>query len=376
MTKTLTRRRFIRDCAAFGLGCWATAGIPRVFAGGEGKSEPAAGPLKEAAFWEPAGKGKVRCTTCPNLCERGEGEITRCKTRINKGGKLYSLTYAKPCLLHADPLAKNPLYHVDIGATAIGTATAGCNLSCAYCQNWDISQCGPDKTKNMDLSPGDLVADVKSRGLRWITFSYTEPVAYVEYALDVATLAHQKGVKIAIATAGYICDKPLAELIKHTDAFSVTFKGNSEQFYRDVCGCGVDAVRNSITAIARSGKWMEIATLIIPGRNDGDSDIKSMARFIAGLNRNIPVHYLRFAPAYHMANLPPTPQRTLETAHKIARQEGLKFVYIDLPGHEASATYCSSCGKSLVERSGFTIVQNRLKNGSCPYCSQRLPGIV
>lgn len=374
---TISRRDFIRDCAVYGLGISALVSLGGT-ANGDEKAPPvpiATNSLAEAMFWEPLQGGRVRCMTCPNMCERGEGGITRCNTRINKGGKLYTMTYGKPCYLHEDPLAKNPLYHVDLDAGAIGVATAGCNLTCKYCQNWDISQVGPSKTKNMAASPDELLKSVRDRNLHWITFSYTEPVAYIEYAIDAAKLAKKNGVRIAMSTAGFICDKPLAELIKYTDAFSVTFKGNTDQFYRDVCGCRVEDVKSSITAISKANKWMEVAVLIVPGLNDGSDNIRAMMRFLATLNRNIPVHFLRFAPAYKLANLPPTPVKTLETAHAMARKEGLNFVYIDLPGHESANTYCPNCGKMLIERAGFTILKNHLKKGDCPFCSRHIPGM-
>jgi len=326
-------------------------------------------------FWEAVDDGTVKCTTCPNFCRRGEGGITQCKTRINRGGKLYSLTYDSPCLIREDPLAKNPLYHATPGASAIGVATAGCNLSCKYCQNWEISQVGPRGTKNMDVTADELVGKARDRGLEWITFSYTEPVAYLEYAIDVARAARKHGVKIAIATAGYICPGPLAELARHTDAFSVTLKGYTEKFYREVCGCGLRDVQRAISTIARSGKWMEVATLIVPGLNDDADGLRAIARFVARAGRDIPLHFLRFSPAYKLRNLPPTPLKTLETARAAALEEGLRYVYIDLSGHSAANTVCPACGTALIERAGFTVIRNNLKYGGCPRCSRRIPGL-
>jgi len=330
--------------------------------------------LREAAFWEPLPDGRVRCKTCPNLCERGDGEVTLCKTRVNRNGRLYTLTYGKPCVLVVDPLSKNPLYHVDPGQSAIGTATAGCNLVCKYCQNWDIAQVGPWRTKNMDATPQQLVAKVKDRGLRWLTFSYTEPVACLEYALETARLARQSGIRIAVCTAGYICDEPLQELMKYTDAFSVTLKGYTETFYREVCGCALDDVWQTIRTIARSKRWMEVAVLIVPGMNDEDQGFRSIARSLARLDPDIPLHFLRFSPAYKLKNLQPTPLKTLERAHAVAVQEGVKHAYLDLSGHRASATYCSRCKQALITRAGFAVIRNDLRRGCCPTCRTRLPG--
>ena len=335
--------------------------------------------MKEAMFWEPLGDGRAKCLTCPNYCVRGEGQAGRCSTRYNKSGKYYTLTYGKPCLIQEDPIAKNPLYHMEPGSKAIGVATAGCNLTCKYCQNWEISQVGPWKTRNMDVSPESLIQKVKDRGLKWITFSYTEPVVYLEYAIDTAKLAKKSGIKIAICSDGYICTDPLKELINNIDAFSVTFKGYTEEFYQDVCGCGMSSVIKTITAIAASGKWMEVVNLIVPGLNDEEQGIKFIAKTVVALNKNIPLHFLRFAPAYKLQNLAPTPVGTLEKARSIALNEGLKFVYVDLSGHEGANTYCPRCKNLLIERSAFAVVQNNLKvglkgDGRCPKCSYVIPG--
>jgi pyruvate formate lyase activating enzyme len=333
-------------------------------------------PQREALFWEPVEGGKARCLTCPNRCLREEGGVTACHTRINRGGKLLTLTYGRPCEINQDSLAKNPLYHVDPGAEAIGIATAGCNLTCKYCQNFAISQVGPDQTKNFDLTPEQVAQKAAERKLKWITFSYTEPVAYLEYLVDTAKAASKAGLRVAAATAGFICEEPLKELIRHVDAFSVTLKGYTPEFYRDVCGCNLDDVQKSIATIAASGKWMEVVTLIVPGMNDEDKGIQWIARAVAKVNRDIPLHFLRFEPQYKLKHLPRTPIATLEKARELALKEGLNYVYLDLSGHQASNTACARCGKVLIERAaGFSVIANRVRNGKCPQCSTRIPGL-
>jgi len=331
--------------------------------------------LHEARYWDSLPDGKIQCKLCPNGCVLSNNELSRCHARMPKNNKLYTLGYGKLCVLVEDPLAKNPLFHVAPGANAIGCATAGCNLTCSYCQNWEFSQTSPLKTRNINLTPAELVQKTMERKLKWITFSYTEPVVYYEYLIDTARIAHENGVKIAVATAGSICPEPLQELIKHTDAFSVTLKGYSEEFYQQVCGCKLKDVHATIKTIAQSGVWLEIATLIVPGMNDAPEGIKSIARFIAEINPKIPLHFLRFYPAYKLRNLQPTPLLTLERAHAIATAEKLQYVYIDLPGHQASATYCPKCKHLLVERAGFTILKNLLRNKKCPQCSYPVPGL-
>lgn len=367
----LSRRSFIWTCTGCALGAaapaWAaTSPTARTI------SPPP--PQREAMFWEKTDSG-IACTTCPNHCAPEEGGTSLCRTRTNRGGKLYTMTYGRPCLIVKDPIAKNPLYHVDPGADAIGVATAGCNLTCKYCQNWEISQVGPDRTKNINLSPAEVVAKAVERKLKWITFSYTEPVAYLEYALDTAKLAQEKGLKVAVATAGFISEPALNELIKHTTAFSVTLKGYTDEFYKEVCGCSMSQVWKSIDALSAARKWFEVVTLIVPGLNDSESGLKSLASRLAGINRDIPLHFLRFAPAYKLKHLQQTPVQTLERARNNALQAGLKFVYIDLPGHEAANTNCPSCRDLLVERSGFAVLRNTLRGGKCPRCSAAIPGL-
>lgn len=373
MSIIYSRREFIRACAVCGLGFATGARI----AGAQRAPPPEnqAAPLHEAYCWEPLANGRTRCTTCPNGCERAEGEITRCRARINQGGKLCSRTYGKPCVIYIDPLAKNPLYHVNPGHNALATATAGCNLSCRYCQNWEISQVGPDKTRNMDLPPSALVAEACERGLKWLTFSYTEVAAYYEYAVDAARVARSRGLKVAMVTAGFINPKPLSRLIEVSDAFSITLKGDAA-FYRDICGGNLDDVWRSIKTVAQSGKWMEVVNLVVPGLNDEESGLRNIARSLAQLNPDIPLHFLRFAPAYKLKLLPSTPLRTLEKARDAARREGLHFVYLsNLPGHSGANTYCPACARLLVERVGFKILNNHVTAGRCPACKCKIPGL-
>jgi pyruvate formate lyase activating enzyme len=178
-----------------------------------------------------------------------------------------------------------------------------------------------------------------------------------------------------VATAGYIDQAPLKQLMRHTDAFSVTLKGFTEKFYKEVCGCGLKEVQAALQTIARSKTWVEVVTLVVPGLNDREADLRALARFVARTGKDIPLHFLRFAPAYKLKNLPPTPRRTLEKAHALAVKEGLRYVYIDLSGHRAANTYCPKCGRPVIERAGFTVIRKRLRNGRCAACSYRIPGI-
>ena len=365
--RAMSRRSFLR-CAALCGGC-AAAGV---------FGAPAKAPVegREATYWESMPDGATRCLLCPNLCRRTSGQTGQCRTRTNRGGRWHTLTYGNPCVIHEDPLTKNPLYHVDPGASAIGVATAGCNLSCKYCQNWDISQVGPDRTQNMALSPVELVAKVKDRGLKWLTYSYTEPVVYYEYAMEAARLARREGMRVAAVTAGYIRPEPLAAMIKAVDAFSITLKGHDEAFYREVCGCSMQDVLRTLQAVAASSCWLEVVYLAVPGLNDSAEACRTIAGHVAKLGREVPLHILRFSPAYKLGNLPRTPLQTMERARDVARASGLKYVYLDLPGHADANTVCPRCGKTLIERAGFAVVSNRVRNKSCPSCSTRIPGLL
>jgi pyruvate formate lyase activating enzyme len=378
MMNPVTRRQFLGRCACGGLGAALGAWGPVLAAAQDRRAARWAldEDLREAIFWEPLEDGRVRCLTCPNECVREEGGVTACRTRINRGGKLYSLTHGRPCVVFQDPLEKNPLYHVTPGQEALGVGTAGCNLRCLYCQNWEFSQYGPWETRNMDLPPEALVERAQSRGLKWITFSYTEPVACLEYALDVARLATRSGLRCAVVTAGFINPKPLEALIECGAAFSVTLKGYDDRFYRDVIACPRDSVWQTIRTIARSGRWLEVVNLIVPTMNDDPIGIRSIARSLAQLDPDIPLHFLRFAPAYKLRHLPPTPRETLEQARDAAQKEGLRYVYLaNLPGHEGASTLCPSCRRVLIERVGFKVLRNDVRGGRCPACHARVPGV-
>jgi pyruvate formate lyase activating enzyme len=372
-----SRREFLRCAMAGGAGCVLGAGWPgAVRAAGAADVIATDDPwFREARFWESLPGGRARCLLCPNLCERGEGEVSRCHSRIVRGGRFQTMTYGNLCLINEDSLAKNPLFHVQPGASAIGVAAAGCNLVCRYCQNWDVSQVGPRETKILRLSPGELVAKATQRGLKWLTFSYTEPVVYFEYAVDAARLARQKGLKVAVVTAAHIRPDPLAELARHADAFSVTLKGHTESFYREICGGSLEDVRRSLGALVRLGKWVEVVNLVVPGLNDTTEAFEAVAAEVLRLGRGVPLHFLRFAPAFKLRNLPPTPVSSLDRAHAAAVKAGLKFVYVDLPGHAAANTTCPNCGQVVIERAGFAVLQNRLKGARCPKCSYHLPGL-
>ena len=374
MSPRLSRREFIGRCALGGLGAALGCVWPAAARAASPRDIPDSA-LKEAAFWKSLPGGVVRCLTCPNECTRDEGEVSLCRTRINRGGRLYTLTFGKPCVVFQDPLEKNPLCHVEPGSQSLGIGTAGCNLACKYCQNWSFSQAGPWETRNLDLPPDGIVKRAKDRNLDWITFSYTEPVAYLEYALETAKLAKSAGLKVAMVTAAYIHPAPLEELIRHVDAFSVTLKGYTDVFYHDVVGGSLEVVWQNIATLVKARRWVEVVTLVVPTMNDDEKGLRSIARALARLSPDVPLHFERFSPAYKLQNLPPTPISTLEKARDMARQEGLRYVYLaNVPGHAAASTYCPKCNRRLIERVNFMVLSNELRHGACPSCGHVVPG--
>jgi len=373
----LTRRGFLRTCVTCSSGALFAPALSHsaaAKAGGDPRKLPVS-ELREASYWEPVEGGGVRCLICPNQCEPVEGEVTLCNTRMNRGGKLYTLTFGLPCVLNTDPLQKNPLYHVEPSSKALGVATAGCNLRCSYCQNWDISQVGPWKTKNMDVPPAELIRLARERDLNWITFSYTEPVAYYEYAIEIAELAKKAGMKVAVVTAGMISPRPLVKLVRRADAFSITLKGAKTSFYRDVCGSELKDVWRAIRMVAASGRWFEVVHLIVPTLNDSEKETRKIARMLASVDEGIPLHFLRFYPSFKLKHLPRAPIKLLENARAAALDEGLKFAYLDLPGHAGANTYCPRCGELLLERTGFAVLSNRIERGRCHKCREKIPGL-
>jgi len=331
--------------------------------------------LKEASYYHRTGKGTLVCNLCPNECSISDGALSSCRTRLNRHGKLYTLSYDSLAAIHKDPIGKGPLYHFLPGASALSVATAGCNLRCLYCQNWSSPRIPPRKVRKIDISQEDIIKKALRNGCRAITFTYTEPVAYYEYMIDIARRAKSAGLATHMATAAYINKEPLEELCRHMDAATVALKGFNDPFYKKICGCPITPVLDAIVTMKRAGVWLEIATCIVPTLNDNAYELKRMARWIRdSLGADTPFHLVRFLPEYRLANLPPTPTSVMEDLRKTALDEGLRYVYIsNMPGHEGNNTYCPSCGKAVITRLGFKLISNYLKRGRCPNCGAPIP---
>jgi len=334
--------------------------------------------LKEAMFYEklPA-SNSVSCKLCPRKCILKDGQTGYCESRKNIGGKLYSLVYGKPVSIALDPIEKKPVFHAWPGTTSFSFATAGCNLRCIHCQNWQIAQVKPDSLKAYDISAEQMVEEAVKSGAKSISFTYNEPTVYYEYMLDVAKIAKKRGIKTVWVTSGYINPEPLQLLADYLDVARIDLKGFSEDFYQKLAGASLEPVLQTLKIAKEKKLHIEVINLIIPTYNDNPDEIKAMCLWIKeNLGPDTPLHFTRFFPNYKLTNLPPTPVATLEKARKIAMDCGLNFVYIgNVPGHDAENTYCPKCRKLLIKRVGYTIVENNIKNGRCKFCSRKIPGL-
>jgi len=333
--------------------------------------------LHKAEYWKKAGKGLVECLLCPRRCVIRDGKRGFCQSRINKGGKLYSLTYGRPVALAMDPIEKKPLFHVTPGEQVLSIATAGCNMRCLFCQNWRISQTPPDEARSIKMSPREVVEDALEKGSRWVVYTYTEPTVFYEYMLDICREAKKEGLKNAMHSCGYINPAPLKKLLKYMDAANIDLKGFNADFYRKMGSFAeIEAVLKTLKIIKKSGVWLEITNLVIPGQNDSPDDIKRMCEWIKKeLGPDVPLHFSRFYPSYRLKNLPPTPAETLKNARAIALEAGLMYVYIgNAPEISAEDTLCPGCGKTVVKRTGYRVRSNIIKDGKCPFCGRKIEG--
>ena len=330
----------------------------------------------EARHYTKLEGGGIECGICPRRCRVTDLERGYCGTRENRNDVYYTLVYGLPCSVNIDPIEKKPFFHFHPGTDAFSLATAGCNVNCKCCQNWEISQSRPEQTDNIELPPKDIIAVCRERKVSTIAYTYSEPVIFYEYMYDTAELGHKDGIKSVIVTGGYIQKDPLAALLKQLDAVKVDLKAIREEYYRDYVDGELKPVLDALLQIKDSGVWLELVYLIIPTLNDTDAEFTELARWIAAnLGRDVPLHFSRFHPQYLLKDLPMTPQQTLQRAHDISKAEGLDFVYLgNLPGHPAESTYCPACGKMLIERQGYYTKIVNLKGSACGACGREIPG--
>ena len=335
-------------------------------------------PAKEAMFWESLPENRVRCLLCPKSCVVAEGQRGFCRVRENRNGRYMTLVYGSPCAIHPhDPIEKKPFFHVFPGTRAFSMATTGCNMTCTFCQNWEIAQISPEAAPGTPLSPEQAAARAKASGARTMAYTYNEPTIFYEYMLDCARAGLEQGIDSVIVSNGFIEAQPQRELFPHVKAIKIDFKAFSSDFYRNVCSAELQPVLETLKRLAGSGVWFEIVTLLIPGLNDSSDEIKRMTEWIVKeVGSNVPLHFSRFHPAYKLRNLPSTPLETLLRARTQAKAQGCNYVYIgNAPGQEGQNTFCHNCSALLIERYGYRIIANALVAGACPACKTAIPGV-
>jgi pyruvate formate lyase activating enzyme len=331
----------------------------------------------EARFYDKLPYKKIKCKLCPRECVIDDRERGYCGVRENRGGTYYSLVYARVCAAHVDPIEKKPLFHFLPGTMAFSVATAGCNVNCKMCQNWDISQSRPEQLNSTYLPPKRLAGLARQYQCPSIAYTYSEPVVFCEYVLDSAEAGRDAGVKSVVVSGGYIQEEPLKQMCRRVDAIKIDLKGFTEKYYGQVVHGELKPVLNALVSIRKQGVWNEVVYLVIPTLNDSDAEFRGLAGWVkAELGPDVPLHFSRFHPDYLLKNLPPTPVATLERAKAICDAEGLHYVYIgNVPGHPAESTWCPNCRRAVVERAGFTVRAMHLDKGKCRFCHQTIPGI-
>jgi pyruvate formate lyase activating enzyme len=320
--------------------------------------------------------GHVKCELCPHGCVISEGHRGQCRVRENRNGKLYTLVYGNPCAAHIDPIEKKPLFHFYPTTRALSIATAGCNLTCLYCQNWTISQAHPEDVEVTDWPPEQVAELAVANRCPVIAYTYSEPTVFYEYMVDTAAVGRQSGIKSAVISAGYISPEPLRALCQVVDAVKIDLKGFNEDFYRQVCGAELEGVLGAIETIHNQGVHLEIVNLVVPTLNDKTDELRALADWVVQtVGPDVPLHFSRFHPQYKLTNLPATPLEKLNEARDAALAAGCRFVYLgNVPGHPGSNTYCPRCGELLIGRLGFWVQEYHLTEGACGYCGEPIAG--
>ena len=335
--------------------------------------------LKKAVLYENLKDDKVKCNLCAHRCIIASSRRGICGVRENIEGELYSLVYGKTTSLNVDPIEKKPLYHFYPGSKALSIATIGCNFKCSFCQNHEISQASKKDWEGRDekeILPSQIVELALKYKCRSISYTYTEPTIYFEYAYDIAQLACKEGLANNFVTNGFMTEEALNIISPYLNAANVDLKCFKDETYKTVMGGRLQPVLDTLKLMKKLNIWVEVTTLIIPTVNDSDEELNHIAEFIAGLGKEIPWHVSRFHPAYHLLNIPPTPVETIKSAREIGKKAGLRYVYTgNILWDDGEATYCNKCGKTLIERTGFSINKNSINKSCCPNCETVVDGV-
>ncbi len=328
--------------------------------------------MKKAMFFKSLEDAKVQCQLCPNDCIISLGNVGSCRVRKNVEGVLYSLNYGKIVSIAIDPIEKKPLYHFYPGSESLSIATVGCNFHCRFCQNWEISQSAV--ILGEEMTPSDVVDMALKEGVKSISYTYTEPTIFFEFAYDTAKLAHSHGIKNVFVTNGFINPEPLKKIAPYLDAANIDVKSFQDVFYQKLCGVrGFSPVLDTIRLAYGLGVHVELTNLLIPGWNTSSGQIRELCDWVFGLDRQIPLHFSRYFPAYKMT-VEPTPVAVLENAYGVAKKVGLDNVYVGNVADGRQDTYCPSCGELLVERKVGIEPMQKLIKGACPKCKYKVYG--
>jgi pyruvate formate lyase activating enzyme len=377
------RRTFLARCA----GCAAAFGLAPLLASPARaedvfefeKPDSAVGGASNvrASWWDAMPDGRVTCRLCPRECRVADQERGTCGVRANEGGVYKTLVHSRVAAVHVDPVEKKPFFHVAPGSVAYSLATAGCNMQCRFCQNWELSQFRPEQVPSVEAAPERIVAAARASGAPFIAYTYSEPVIFFEYMRDIADAGLAAGIRSLVISNGYIQEKPLRDLLTRVAAVKIDLKGFTEEYYRDICDAQLKPVLETLKVLDESDVWFEIVVLVVPTLNDDETSMRGLCDWVAeNLGPEVPVHFTRFHPSYRLQNLPVTPVMTLERIHGYARAAGLSYAYIgNVPGHAAENTVCPGCGKVLVLRSAYTVLDMAIKDGRCPSCARVIPGL-
>ena len=339
-------------------------------------AQPSVVPTK---YWHRLDDGRIQCDVCPRYCKLQEGQRGLCFVRACENGQVVLTTYGRSSGFCVDPIEKKPLNHYLPGTPILSFGTAGCNLSCKFCQNWDISKSREIDTLADEASPEVIAKAAKQLGSRSVAFTYNDPVIFLEYAIDVAQACREVGIKSVAVTAGYMCDEPRQELYRYMDAANVDLKAFTEQFYKQVTVGHLQPVLDTLVYLKReTNVWFEITTLLIPGENDSEREIEELTQWVMEhLGPDVPLHFTAFHPDFKMLNKPPTPAPTLTTARRIAVKNGIRYAYTgNVHDEEGGSTYCHACKRKLIGRDWYVMTEWHLTHdGLCMYCGVPCAGV-
>jgi len=324
-------------------------------------------------FYKKEGE-KIVCQLCRHYCKLKEGQVGICGVNKNENGKLVNLVYGKVSAINIDPIEKKPLYHFLPGSTSLSIGTVGCNFQCPFCQNWQISQ-AKSTENSYSVTPKELVDIALKNGCKSISYTYNEPTIFYPFAKDVALLAKENGLKNVFVSNGFETPEIIEDMVGVIDAFNIDIKSFKNDYYKKVLKGGLNGILDTLKQLKKHNFWVECTTLIVPGDNDSDKELKDIVNFIAKeLDVNTPWHISAFHPDYKVQDKSYTPLETLQRAYNIGKEAGLNFIYMGNIG-KTNTTYCPNCHQALIERVGFSVVKNILNIDSCPYCNEKIAGV-